>query len=84
MQGLAGPTATCQQDGMDATKNRVQDAVRARLAQDPRLPYAEKISVESLHDAVTLRGTVGNFAQQRAAVADARRTPGVRDVWDEL
>jgi osmotically-inducible protein OsmY len=33
---------------------------------------------------VTLRGTVGSFAQLRAAVADARRTPGVEDVLDEL
>jgi osmotically-inducible protein OsmY len=33
---------------------------------------------------VTLRGTVGSFAQQRAAVADARRTRGVFDVYDEL
>jgi osmotically-inducible protein OsmY len=33
---------------------------------------------------VTLRGTVGSFAQQRAAVAVARRTPGVGDVVDEL
>ncbi len=33
---------------------------------------------------MTLRGTVGSFAQQRAAVADARRTRGVADVLDEL
>jgi osmotically-inducible protein OsmY len=34
--------------------------------------------------AVTLRGTVGSFVQQRAAVADARRTRGVFEVYDEL
>ena len=33
---------------------------------------------------MTLRGTVGSFAQRRAAVADARRTRGVVDVYDEV
>jgi osmotically-inducible protein OsmY len=33
---------------------------------------------------VTLRGTVGSFAQRRAAVADARKIQGVYDVYDEL
>jgi osmotically-inducible protein OsmY len=40
--------------------------------------------VEAYGGAVTLRGTVGSFAQQRAAVADARRARGVFDVYDEL
>lgn len=69
---------------MDLTNDRVIDDVRAELASDPRLPYPEEIAVESFGDAVTLRGTVGSFAQRRAAVADARRTRGVFDVFDEL
>ena len=69
---------------MDLTNGRVIDDVRAQLASDPRLPYPEEIAVESFGDAVALRGTVGSFAQRRAAVADARRTRGVVDVYDEV
>jgi osmotically-inducible protein OsmY len=69
---------------MDLTNDRVIDDVRAELASDPRLPYPDEIAVEAYGDTMTLRGTVGSFAQQRAAVADARRTPGVVDVYDEL
>jgi osmotically-inducible protein OsmY len=69
---------------MDIIDERIVDDIRAALAADPRLPYADEIAIESFGDAVTLRGTVGSFAQLRAAVADARRTPGVVDVLDEL
>ena len=69
---------------MDLTNDRVIDDVRAELASDPRLPYPDEIAVESFGGAVTLRGTVGSFAQRRAAVADARRTRGVVDVYDEV
>jgi osmotically-inducible protein OsmY len=69
---------------MDLTDDRVIDDVRAELATDPRLPAPDEIAVEAFGDTVTLRGTVGSFAQQRAAVADARRTRGVVDVYDEL
>ncbi len=69
---------------MDLTNDRIIDDVRAELASDPRLPAPGEIAVESFGDAVTLRGTVGSFAQQRAAVADARRTRGVVDVYNEL
>ena len=69
---------------MDITNDRVIEDVRAELASDPRLPYPDEIAVESFGDTVTLRGTVGSFAQRRAAVADARRTRGVVDVYDEL
>jgi osmotically-inducible protein OsmY len=69
---------------MDFTNDRVIDDVRAEIASDPRIPFADEIAVESYGDAVTLRGTVGSFAQQRAAVNDARRTPGVVDVYDEM
>jgi osmotically-inducible protein OsmY len=69
---------------MDLTDNRVIDDVRAELQTDPRLPAPDEIAVEAFGETVTLRGTVGSFAQQRAAVADARRTRGVVDVYDEL
>jgi osmotically-inducible protein OsmY len=73
-----------KENQMDLTDNRVMDDVRTELAADPRLPYPEEIAVEAYGDTVTLRGTIGSFAQQRAAVADARRTRGVLDVYDEL
>src|SRR4029079_12237382 len=69
---------------MAITNDRVIDDVRTELASDPRLPYSGEIAVESFGDTVTLRGTVGSFAQRRAAVADARRTRGVLAVYDEL
>ena len=69
---------------MDLTNDSVIDAVRTEIASDPRIPYWDEVAVEAYGDTVTLRGTVGSFAQQRAAVNDARRTPGVVDVYDEL
>ena len=69
---------------MDLINDRVIEDVRTELASDPRLPYSDEIAVESFGDTVTLRGTVGSFAQLRAAVADARRTRGVVDVYDDL
>jgi osmotically-inducible protein OsmY len=69
---------------MDIINDQIRDDVVAQLASDPRLPFADEIAVEAYGGAVTLRGTVGSFSQQRAAVADARRTPGVSDVYDEI
>jgi osmotically-inducible protein OsmY len=69
---------------MDIANDLVRDAVRGEIAQDPRLPYADEIAIEADGGLVTLRGTVGSLSQLRAAVADARRTSGVMDVWDEL
>jgi osmotically-inducible protein OsmY len=69
---------------MDTMDSINIDDVRAVLANDPRLPAAEEIAVDAFGDSVTLRGTVGSFAQQRAAVADARLVMGVADVVDEL
>src|ERR1700742_2175715 len=62
----------------------VANDVRNELAADPRLPYPDEIAIEAYDGIVTLRGTVGSFAQQRAAVVDARRTRGVVDVYDAL
>jgi osmotically-inducible protein OsmY len=69
---------------MDITNPEIGAGVRAELLRDPRLPYVDEIAVEAYGGAVVLRGTVGSFAQRRAAIADARRTPGVFDVYDEL
>jgi osmotically-inducible protein OsmY len=69
---------------MDITNDQVEAGVRTQLADDPRLPYTDEIAVEAYGGAVTLRGTVGSFTQERAAIADARRTRGVFDVFSEL
>jgi osmotically-inducible protein OsmY len=69
---------------MEIVNDQIETGVRDELANDPRLPAPKEIAVEVYGGAVTLRGTVGSFAQQRAAVADARRTRGVFDVYDEL
>jgi len=69
---------------MEITDDRTIDDVRAELASDRRVPYADEIAVEDFGDTVTLRGSLGSFAQQRAAAADARRTHGVIDVNDEM
>jgi osmotically-inducible protein OsmY len=69
---------------MTMTNDHIESAVRTELQADPLLPYADEIAVETYGGAVTLRGTVGSFGQRRAAVADARRTRGVFDVFDEL
>jgi osmotically-inducible protein OsmY len=69
---------------MSATNDRIQDDVRDALEDDPRIPYVNEIAVEAYGDSVTLRGTVGNFAEKQAAIADARRTRGVYTIDDEL
>jgi osmotically-inducible protein OsmY len=69
---------------MSATSDRIQDDVRAALADDPRIPFPNEIAVDAVGDSVLLRGTVGNFAEKQAAIADARRTRGVYTVDDEL
>src|SRR4051812_30972511 len=70
---------------MAITDQSLEEGVRAELADDPRIPYAGEIAVQAYDGGgIVLRGTVGSFSQQRAAVADARRTRGVVDVFDEL
>ncbi|MDA0159879.1 BON domain-containing protein [Solirubrobacter ginsenosidimutans] len=67
-----------------STNGEIEAAVRAELMGDPRLPHPDEVAIAVDAGLVTLRGTVGSFAQLRAAVADARRSVGVTDVWDEL
>jgi osmotically-inducible protein OsmY len=54
------------------------------LGRDPRIPAPAEIAVSAYGGIVTLRGTVENFPQRRAAVQDARRIDGVREVDDQL
>ncbi|HEX6713660.1 MAG TPA: BON domain-containing protein [Thermoleophilaceae bacterium] len=69
---------------MNFTNEKVIAGVRNKLGDDLRVPYPDEIAVEAFGGSVLLRGTVGSFAQRRAALADARRTRGVFDVVDEL
>jgi osmotically-inducible protein OsmY len=69
---------------MIRTNAQITANVRAELDNDPRVRFADEIAIEAFEGLVTLRGTVGSFAQRRAAVADAKRSRGVTDVLDEL
>jgi osmotically-inducible protein OsmY len=62
----------------------IQAEVIAKVAADRRIPYPEEIAVDASDVGVTLRGTVGSFAQRRAAGDDARQVEGVTDVFNEL
>ncbi|HEX6713651.1 MAG TPA: BON domain-containing protein [Thermoleophilaceae bacterium] len=66
------------------TDTTIEAQIIAELDADPRIPNPREIAVFADRDAVTLRGTVGSFAQRRAAVNDARKADGVVDVFDEL
>jgi len=62
----------------------IEAEIISRLELDPRIPAPDEIAVSASDGGVTLRGTVGSFAQRRAAVDDTRKTPGVEDVVDDL
>jgi osmotically-inducible protein OsmY len=66
------------------SNSTIEAAIIAEVALDPRIPAPGEIAVQADYGDVTLRGTVGSFAQRRAAVADAREVEGVDDVFDEL
>ena len=66
------------------TNPPLRDAVLASLDVDPRIPDSAEIAVCAEGDTVTLRGTVGNFRQRRAAIDDARQISGVREIDDQL
>jgi osmotically-inducible protein OsmY len=69
---------------MSKTDDQIEADVRAAIANDPHVPYVDEIGIESYDGFVTLRGSVGTFGQERAAVADTRRARHVIDVYDEL
>jgi osmotically-inducible protein OsmY len=62
----------------------IEANLRATLLANPRLPAPKEIAIAVHNGRVTLRGTVGSFAQRRAAVADAHTIEGVSGVKDEL
>jgi osmotically-inducible protein OsmY len=62
----------------------VENDILEALADDPRLPAAGEIAVQAYDGTVTLRGTVGSFAQRRAAEKDAKGVKGVFTVDNEL
>jgi len=66
------------------TNASIDDEVRSVLTLDPRISDPAEIAGSTEDGTVTLRGTVGSFAQRRAAVEDARAIDGVYDVHDEL
>jgi osmotically-inducible protein OsmY len=62
----------------------LEDEVLAAIAGDPRIPFEHAIAVSGDGGIVTLRGTVNTFSQRRSAVQDAKRSPGVYDVIDQI
>jgi osmotically-inducible protein OsmY len=66
------------------TDTALEDAVLASLDRDPRIPASSEIAVTVDDGIVTLRGTVENFSQRRAAGADVKNLDGVYEVDDQL
>ncbi len=66
------------------TNSPLQEAVLARLEQDPRIPDPLTIAVSAQGNVVTLRGSVETFRQRHAAIDDARQIAGVREIDDQL
>ena len=66
------------------TDTALEDAVLASLDSDPRIPASSEIAVTVDDGIVTLRGTVENFSQRRAAGADVKNLDGVYEVDDQL
>ena len=66
------------------TNTAIEDDVRSTLDFDPRIPDPTDIAVSADDGTLTLRGTVGSFAQRRAAAQVAHNTDGVYDVENDL
>lgn len=66
------------------TDTALEDAVLASLDRDPRIPASSEIAVTVDDGIVTLRGTVENFSQRRAAAHDVKSLDGVYEVDDQL
>jgi len=66
------------------TDTGIEDDIREALLVDPRIKDANEVAISADDGRITLRGTVGSFAQRRAAVHDALAVEGVYDVDDEL
>ena len=66
------------------TDTGIEDDIREALLVDPRIKDANEVAISADDGRITLRGTVGSFAQRRAAVHDALAVEGVYNVDDEL
>ena len=66
------------------TDTGIEDDIREALLVDPRIKDATEVAISADDGRITLRGTVGSFAQRRAAVHDALAVEGVYNVDDEL
>jgi len=66
------------------TDTGIEDDIREALLVDPRIKDANEVAISADDGRITLRGTVGSFAQRRAAVRDALAVEGVYNVDDEL
>ena len=66
------------------TNTSLEDAVLDSLGRDPRIPDSAGIAVAADGGLVTLRGTVENFSQLRAATEDAKKIDGTYEVDDQL
>jgi osmotically-inducible protein OsmY len=69
---------------MPLTNTSIEDDIRSALVLDARIPDPSDIAISVDNGLATLRGTVGSFAQRRAATRDARKIDGVYDVEDQL
>jgi len=65
------------------TDEDLRSAVADELVWDPKMDSAA-VAVSAKDGVITLRGTVGSFAEKRDARWDAERVYGVIDVNDEL
>jgi osmotically-inducible protein OsmY len=66
------------------TDEQLEVDIKSELAWDPKVKFPAEISVEARDGFVTLRGTVGNFHQKRAAETAAKRVHGTFSVDNAL
>ena len=64
--------------------NAIVDEIRARIADDPRIPHPAEVAISEQAGTVTLRGSVGSFRERHSAVLTAKSVWGVQAVIDEL
>ena len=74
---------TCEPGGAYRHDPELNDAVRARVAADPRFADTS-VWITTSRRWVTLQGCVVSAAERRALVAAVKRLPGVERVFDEL
>jgi osmotically-inducible protein OsmY len=65
-------------------ETQICDEIRARYADDDRLPHPAEVAVSERAGTVTLRGTVRSFHQRAVAIEIAKSVDGVRAVTDDL